>query len=125
MNSFSRADRVGGKIQKTLSDILQKKVSDPRLEMVTITGVKMSRDLRIAKIYFTIAGEGQKGKQDAIDGFKSASGYVKQKLARELGLRYMPALKFFYDDSFDVGARIESLLKSVKTENGSDNISTE
>jgi len=124
MITFTRADRVSGKIQKTLSDILQKKVNDPRLNMVTITGVKMSRDLRIAKIYFSIAGEGEKRKMDAIDGFKSASGYVKQKLARELGLRYMPALKFFYDESFDFGAKINSLLKSIKTDNGSDNISS-
>jgi len=124
MTPFTRADRVGGKIQKTLSDILQKKVNDPRLKMVTITGVKMSRDLRIAKIYFSIAEAGDKRKTDAIDGFKSASGYLKQKLARELGLRYMPVLKFFYDESFDLGAKIESLLKSVKTDNGSDNLST-
>ena len=124
MITFSRADRVSGLIQKTLSEILQKKVNDPRLKMVTITGVKMSRDLRIAKIYFSFPEGGAEKQAQAMEGFKSASGYVKKKLARRLGLRYMPALRFYYDESFDFGAHIEDLLRSIKTENESDHQSS-
>jgi ribosome-binding factor A len=112
MTQYARADRVGGLIQKTLSEILLRSVNDPRLEMATITHVKVTRDLRIARIYFTIPG-GSQGVDDALQGFKSALGFIKRSLARELGLRYMPEINFYYDNSFDTGARIEKLLKSI------------
>ncbi len=117
MISYARADRVSGLIQKTLSDILRKHVKDPRLEMTTITQVKMSRDLRLARIYFSTPG-GEKRQKAAAEGFKSASGFVKRILAPQLGLRYMPDLQFFYDESFDYGAHIDKLLNQIKTENG-------
>ena len=117
MTSFSRADRVSGLIQEVLSDILRKDISDPRLEMVTITLVKMSRDLKNARIYFTIPG-GKTKSETAAKGFNSALGYIKRRLAGALELRYMPELKFFYDASFDYGSHIDQLLESVKTDDG-------
>ncbi len=124
MKPFSRADRVGGQIQKVLSEVLKKRVRDPRVQMATISHVKMSADLKIARIYFMVPG-GSKNKKEAIDGFHCASGYVKRILAQRLGLRYMPDLKFFYDESFDYGTHIDSLLRSIKQKNGSDRISIE
>ena len=117
MTSFSRADRVSGLIQEVLSDILHKHISDPRLEMVTITAVKMSRDLKSARVYFTIQG-GKTKSESATKGFSSALGYIKRSLAGTLELRYMPELKFFYDESFDYGSHIDQLLESVKTDDG-------
>ena len=114
MKPFARSERVGGKIQKVLSELLHKSIQDPRLEMVTITGVRMTTDLKIAKIYFSTP----KGESDAkrvSEGFKSSRGYIKRILASQLGLRYMPDLQFYYDESFDYGAQIEKLLKSVKS----------
>ena len=118
MIPFSRADRVGGLIQKVLSDILKKSIKDPRLKMATITGVKVSRDLKQARIYFTISGGSQK-KGAVIKGFNSAHGFIKKTLAHELDLKYMPNIKFFYDESLDYGAHIDELIKSIKSENGS------
>jgi ribosome-binding factor A len=120
MKPFARSDRVGGQIQKALSDILLKKIKDPRLESATITGVKMSRDLKFAKVYFVTPG-GKESINEAVEGFKSAFGYVKRKLAAQLGLRYMPELRFFYDDSFDYGSHMDKVIKAVKSENGYDN----
>lgn len=120
MKPFERSDRVAGQIQKVLSDVLNKRIRDPRLQMATITGVKMSSDLKIARIYF-IAPGGRKSKPEVIDGFNCARGYVKRILARRLGLRYMPDLKFFYDESFDYGSHIENILRSIKDNNGTDN----
>jgi ribosome-binding factor A len=120
MTSFSRADRVSGLIQEVMSEILRKEIADPRLAMATITGVKMSTDLRVANIYFTISG-GEKKVSAAADAFDRARGFIKKRLARQLELRYMPELRFFHDGSFDYGSRIENLLKSVTTENGKDN----
>jgi ribosome-binding factor A len=119
MTSFSRADRVSGLIQETLSDLLNKSIHDPRLQMTTITKVKMSADLRLARIYFAIYGDDKKS-EDAAKGFESARGFIKRILAPKLGLRYMPDLKFFYDDSLDYGSHIEQLLEKIKTDNESD-----
>ena len=116
MNPFSRTERVGEEIRKVLSEVLLKKVSDPRLQMVIVTEVRMTADLKIARIFFSISGE-SKQRQEAMDGFNSASGFLKRVLARRLKLRYMPALQFYYDDSFDHGAKIERLLKTINESN--------
>ena len=118
MIPFSRADRVGGLIQQVLSDILKKNIRDPRLKMATITGVKVSRDLKQARIYFTTSGGIQK-KGDTIKGFSSAHGFIKRTLAHALDLKYMPNIKFFYDESLEYGAHIDELIESTKSENGS------
>jgi ribosome-binding factor A len=120
MTPFSRADRVSGLIQEVLSNLLKKDIHDPRLKMATITSVKMSRDLRLARIYFSIYGDNSKA-EAAAKGFESARGFIKRRLARKLSLRYMPDLVFFYDESFDYGSQIDELLKRVTTENGRDN----
>jgi ribosome-binding factor A len=114
MTSYARADRVGGLIQQILSDLLRRDISDPRVQMVTITQVKVTKDLRLARIYFAAAG-GKAGAADAVQGFRSAAGFIKLRLGPQLGLRYMPELEFFYDESFDHGARIDQLLKSIAT----------
>jgi ribosome-binding factor A len=74
-------------------------------------------------VYFVTSGGGKESIKEAIEGFKSALGYVKRKLAAQLGLRYMPELRFFYDDSFDYGSHIERLIKAVKSENEFNNTS--
>lgn len=124
MTLFSRAERVGGQIQKILSGILLKEIQDPRLEMTTISAVKMSKDLKIARVYFTATG-GKSSADEALKGFKSAAGFLKRSLSGELDLRYMPDLVFFYDESFDYGERIEKVLKSLKNNDGQDNTTIE
>ena len=124
MKPFARADRVSGLIQKTLSDLLSKNIKDPRLEMTIITGVKMSSDLKSARIYFTASG-GRRNKDEALEGFQHALGYVKRILARQLCLRYMPDLKFFYDESFDYGNHIDNLLKSIQFDDEPDHTPSE
>ena len=114
---------MSGLIQKTLSQILQKHVKDPRLKGIMITGVKMTQDLKLARIYFTVSGGGI-AKENVLEALKRARGFVKQSLARQLALRYMPELEFFYDESFDYGERIDKLLQSVKLENGPNHTST-
>ena len=124
MKYFSRSDRVSGQIQKNLSELLKKNIQDPRLEMVTITSVKMSQDLRIARVYF-ISSRDKMSRKEAAEGFKSALGYIKRVLAAKLGLRYMPDLKFFYDESFDYGSHIDNVLKLIKAHDKPDNTTFE
>jgi ribosome-binding factor A len=120
MISFSRADRVSGLIQEVLSELLKRDIHDPRLQMTTITNVKMSRDLKLARIYFSIHG-GRAKVAAAAQGFESARGFIKRSLAPKLSLRYMPDLIFFYDESLDYGSHIDELLKKIMTENGRNN----
>jgi ribosome-binding factor A len=115
MRPYSRSDRVGGLIKQEMAELLRKQISDPGLVQATITAVKVSADLRNAKIYFATPG-GEGAAQAALDGFQRAKGFVKRELAQRLGLRYMPNLQFFYDDSIDRGARIEQLIKMVKAD---------
>lgn len=124
MKAFSRADRVGSLILKHLSILLRKDIHDPRLDMTTITGVKMSPDLKLAKIYFCVTG-GENRVKEAQEGFKSALGFIRRALAPELGLRYMPELAFFYDQSLDYGERIDRLLGSLNISHGEDSPSSE
>ena len=81
-----------------------------------ITGVKMTQDLKLARIYFSVFGE-MVTREEALKGLKRARGFVKYSLGRRLELRYIPELEFFYDESFDYGERIDKLLLAVKSEN--------
>jgi ribosome-binding factor A len=119
MKPYGRADRVGEQVLKEISQLLLQGLKDPRLDDVVVTGVRMTRDLRIARTYFSISG-GPDRIQQALEGFRSAKGFIKRELAGRLGLRYMPDLQFFYDESFDYGERIERILKNIKAENGFD-----
>lgn len=124
MKAFSRSDRVGGEIQKVLADVLHRDIKDPRLKMTVITGVKMSRDLKSARVYFTVSGN-QKDREQTIEAFNSAHGFLKRTLAGRLGLRYMPKLTFFHDNSFDYGSHIDDILSSLETDHGSDHTTPE
>jgi ribosome-binding factor A len=117
MIPFARSDRVSGLIQKVLSEILQKNIKDPRLKMTTITGVEVSRDLKRARIFFTTPN-GVRKKEAAIKGFNSARGFIKRTLADKLDLKYMPDIKFFYDESIEYGSHIDRLIKLTKEKNG-------
>jgi ribosome-binding factor A len=110
--TFKRADRVADLIKAELSDILLRQIRDPRIRLLTITDVKMSDDLRSAKIYFVQMG---KDKLDAElqAGLEKAKGFLKRELGKRLNLRYMPDVFFFYDRSFEYGSRIDRLLMEI------------
>jgi ribosome-binding factor A len=118
--TFKRADRVADLIKAELSDILLKQIRDPRIGLLTITDVKMSDDLRSAKIYVVQMG---KDKLDAElqAGLEKAKGFLKRELGKRLNLRYMPDVFFFYDKSFEYGSRIDRLLMEIHEKDKTDN----
>ena len=124
MKTFPRGDRVAAHIQKVLSELLRKRIKDPRLEMVVITGVKMSKDIKNAHIFYTITG-GEQATAAAAQGFDDACGFIRRALAKQLGLRYMPGIRFFYDKSVDYGAHIDTLIKSIHADVRPDHTETE
>lgn len=118
MKPYSRAERVAGLIKQILAETLRKKVKDPRLSGVLITDVKMTRDLKLARVYFVLSGDNT-SREKVTEGIRQAGGFFKKALGREMELRYMPELNFFYDESFDYGSRIEALLESINSDDGS------
>ena len=103
-----------------MADLIKKKVNDPRLEMATVTGVKMSDDLHDAYIYFTVYSTGSDRKRlqdEAMEGFESASGFIRKLLAKQLGVRYMPKIRFIHDGSFDYGEKMDKLFNKLDVGN--------
>ena len=98
-----------------MSDIILKEVKDPRLHSVTITSVKISDDLRNAKIYFVEMGKDECS-DDIKAGLNRAAGFIRRKLGERLQLRYVPELIFIHDTSFGYGTRIEKLLAQIAHE---------
>lgn len=114
-----RADRVGDLIREVLSEMLIRDLTDPRLASLTITGVTVSPDLRLATVHFSAMGSPRR-EEEALDGLKRASGYMKKKLGKELHLRYTPELQFRVDHSFEYGSKIERLIQSIHQEKEED-----
>jgi ribosome-binding factor A len=110
--SFKRADRVSELIMAEMSDILLKVVKDPRLHAVTITAVKVTDDLRNAKIYFVEMGKDELNEEIQV-GLSKAKGFVRRELGHRLQLRFVPDIVFVHDKSFGYGNRIERLLADI------------
>ncbi|MBW2107203.1 MAG: 30S ribosome-binding factor RbfA [Deltaproteobacteria bacterium] len=115
MIRVKRADRVGCVIQKELSNLLATKIKDPRLDMVTITAVKITDDLRAARVYVSVA-EGKARMDSVLCGFRSAQGFLRRALGGRLGLRYVPTLTFVYDESFDRADSLSRIFKALNHE---------
>lgn len=113
--SVKRASRVADLIVVEISDILLKQVHDPRLKMVTITGLKLTDDLRQAKVFFVEMGK-ETSDPEVVTALKGATGFVKRELGKRLQLKYIPDLVFMVDKSFEYGGRIERLFAEIKRE---------
>lgn len=111
---YQRSERVGELLTEVIADVLREDIRDPRVTAVTITAAKVTRDLRQARIYFTIL-DGASGNKDAVlAGLKSALGFIRARIGKQLKLRFVPAIEFFYDESVDEAERIEKLLRQVR-----------
>ena len=111
--SYQRSDRVSDLLVELIAELLRKEIRDPRLGAVTITAAKVTKDLRQARIYFSLLGR-REDKQAAQAGLESATGFMRSKIGKQLNLRFVPTLEFFYDETPDEAQRIEDLLKQVK-----------
>lgn len=109
-----RCIRVGELIQKEISALLLRGLNDPRIGFVTVTGVEVTPDLHLARVYYTVIGDDDV-RRNCAAGLKSATPFIRQHLGRQLQMRYTPDLLFQYDSSIDYGIRIESLLREVKS----------
>ncbi len=111
-----RPRRVGDLLLREIAGILHKDIKDPRLALVTLTGVEMSADLKVARVFYTVLSEGQEAaaRQEAQKGLKSASPFIRRGVARSLRLRTVPEIRFVHDDSIERGFRLLEILKGVQ-----------
>ena len=105
--------QVSDQIKKELSLIINNDIRDPNLGMVTVTGVRLSDDLKFARVFVSILGD-QKKREKNIKILKNAIRFIRKELASRVRLRYIPELSFEIDDSLDKAFRIETLLNEIK-----------
>ncbi|MEH8047253.1 30S ribosome-binding factor RbfA [Gallibacterium anatis] len=111
---FSRAQRVAQEIKKEIAVILQREVKDPRIGMVTVSDVEVSRDLAYAKIFVTfLFDEDEQQIEQGMLGLHKASPYIRSLLGKAMRLRIVPELRFVYDNSLVEGMRMSNLVTKV------------
>lgn len=110
---YQRSDRVGDLLLELIAELLSKEIRDPRVRPVTLTTARVSKDLRHARVYFSLLG-GQEDRREALAGLRSATGFIRAKVGKQLNLRFVPSIEFNYDDAEDEARRIDALLNSVK-----------
>lgn len=108
-----RSTRVADLIFADISDILLRQIGDPRIKCVTITGVKVTDDLRMARVFFVEMGKDTCDPQTEM-ALHHAKGFIKRELSKRLKLRYMPDIDFIVDESFAYGSRIDRLLAEIR-----------
>lgn len=110
-----RAVRVGDQILRWISVLLLERVKEPRVKGVTLTGIRLSEDLKQARIYYSLLGDDDVIKR-AQAGLDSAKGFIKKEIGRGLGLRYVPDIQFIHDPSLEIGSHLESLFEKIRRE---------
>jgi ribosome-binding factor A len=109
---FSRSQRLGNQVLRTLSELLRSEIKDPRLADVALTSVDLSRDLSIARVYFGVF-DPDGDPASASEGLKSAAGFLRTRLGRSMQVRHVPELRFVHDDSAEHAARISQLIDAA------------
>ncbi|AIK89293.1 30S ribosome-binding factor RbfA [Glaesserella parasuis] len=111
---FSRSDRVAQELQKEIAIILQREVKDPRIGMVTVSDVEISRDLAYAKVFVTFLFDSDESAVErGLEGLNKASGYIRTLVGKAMRLRIVPELRFVYDQSLVEGMRMSNLVTNV------------
>src|SRR2546429_6426364 len=108
-----RPARVGEMIRMEVSTLLVSELKDPRIGLTTVTDVKMSPDLKQAKVYVSVLG-GLEEKQRTLKGLNNAAAHIRHRIGARLRLRSTPELSFCYDPSIEYGPRIEELIQKSK-----------
>ncbi|CZF79003.1 30S ribosome-binding factor RbfA [Grimontia marina] len=114
---FSRTQRVSQQLQKEIALILQREIKDPRIGMVTVSGVEVSRDLAYAKVFVTFLTMGEQTPLGGLEALQEATGYIRSLLGKAIRLRVTPEITFFFDESLTEGMRISNLVsQAVKSD---------
>ena len=107
--STARSARIAEEIQRSLAELIRLEVRDPRVGLVTLTGVELSRDQSHAKVFFTVLGP-ESAAEQALEGLGRAAGFLRSELSHQLTTRKVPELHFAFDDSVERGVRLSRLI---------------
>ena len=111
---YNRTDRIADQMQRDLAMLVQRELKDPRIGMVTISGVKVSRDLAFADVYVTFMGiEGEEKVKEGLSVLTNAAGFLRSSLAKGLKLRVIPNLRFHYDPTVVDGPKMSALINKA------------
>jgi ribosome-binding factor A len=113
MTQSRRPQRLGLQIQQEISLMISRNIKDPRIGLVTITGVDMSPDLRHARVYVSVLGSEQQ-KSDSLQALNHASGWIRHELGQRIRMKFLPEVVFRADTSQEYGEHIDSLLNKLK-----------
>ena len=110
-----RQRRVADKIKQLVSVIIDRRLKDPNVGMTTVTHVRVTKDLGMAYIYFTVFGD-EEATRKTLKGLERARNFIRNEIAPELKLRTVPDLRFFVDDTLEYARKIEDLLRNIKSD---------
>ena len=114
--SIARAQRIADQIQRELAELVRLELRDPRVKLITITGVDVTRDYAHAKVYFTLLGTGA-DVEACLEGLRHSAGFLRSALSHRLSTHSVPALAFVHDESVERGMRLSQLIDdAVATE---------
>ncbi|AMO78790.1 MULTISPECIES: 30S ribosome-binding factor RbfA [Pseudomonas] len=115
---YSRTQRIGDQMQRELALLIQREVKDPRLGLVTITGVDVARDLSHAKVFITVMGQDDNAEliKQNVSILNDAAGFLRMHLGKAMKLRSVPQLHFSYDASIRRGAELSALIERAVAE---------
>jgi len=114
-----RIEKVSRALKRHISDILREEISDPRIEFVSITKVEVQKDLRGAKIFYTVFDESAE-KEEIRKGLKSAESFVRAELAKRIAMKFTPKLSFRRDVEKKKDQSVEEILKIIERERSND-----
>ncbi len=111
---YARTQRVADYLQRELAGLIQHEVRDPRVGMVSITGVDVSRDLGHARVYYTVMGsDSSEEAKESTEALNRAAGFLRSQLSRDSSMRSVPQLRFYFDASVGRGRQMEDLIRKA------------
>jgi ribosome-binding factor A len=109
---YARTQRVADHLQRELAALIQHQVRDPRVGMVSVTGVDVSRDLGHARIYYTVLGvDSSEDAKESTEALNKAAGFLRSQLSKDSSMRSVPQLRFYFDSSVGRGRDLEDLIQ--------------
>lgn len=114
MLPYKRSQRVGDLLRQEISDIIMRRLKDPRIGFITVTGVDVSDDLKNARVFISVLKE--EDREITLKVLNDAKKMVRSELAKRVRLRSIPSIEFRMDEAIEYGSRIEKLLKEIKEE---------
>ena len=119
MLAGKRAAKVGDQILKEIADLLVRRVNDPRVSGVTLTGIHLSNDLRHSRVYYSLIGDREDIRKTQA-GLDSAKGFIKREIGRRMDIKYIPDIVFEHDPTLEKGDDLERLFQKIKLDDSQD-----